>query len=130
MIKKELNDEQDIATLIDSFYKKVLEHDRLAYFFTEAIHNWSFHKQQFIKYWSSQILFTDSYEGTPLHRHVHIDQHFEKGFTRQHFDDWAALWQETVEELFVGDKAELAKECGVNMAKNIYLKMFLNREFS
>ena len=52
---------------------------------------------------------------------------YAKGFTKDHFDEWARLWVETVDELFEGSKANLAKESGVNMAKNIYLKMFVNR---
>ncbi len=127
MEKRLLTDEYDIEVLIDVFYAKVLRHPELSVFFSEAVHNWPFHKGRFIKYWSAQILFTETYEGTPLHQHVEVDQRFKSGFTKHHFDEWARLWVETVNELFYGEKAELARESGANMAKNIYLKMFFNR---
>jgi hemoglobin len=125
--KKPLQSAEDVSLLIDTFYQKVLEHPELSYYFSEAILNWPFHKERFMLYWTRQILFTDTYEGTPLHQHVAVDQKFERGFNKGHFDEWARLWMETVDELFDGPKAELAKESGTNMAKNIYHKMFFNR---
>lgn len=127
-MKARIESEFEIEMLIDTFYEKVLEHEELSYFFSEAVMNWEFHKQMFIKYWSKQILFTDSYEGSPLHRHIEVDRRFGRSFTKYHFEEWTRLWVETIDILFEGDKAELAKESGVNMAKNIYLKMFVNRK--
>lgn len=127
MEKRTLSTVEDIELLIDTFYDRILKHEALSYFFSDAVKNWDFHKQQFVRYWSSQILFTDTYEGSPLGRHVFIDNHFEHKFRKEHFDDWARVWAETVDDLFEGEKADLAKESGVNMARNIYLKMFVNR---
>ena len=127
-MKARIESEFEIEMLIDTFYEKVLEHEELSYFFSEAVMNWEFHKQMFIKYWSTQILFTDSYEGSPLNRHIEVDHRFGRSFTKYHFEEWTRLWVETIDILFEGDKAELAKESGVNMAKNIYLKMFVNRK--
>ena len=127
-MKARIESEFEIEMLIDTFYEKVLEHEELSYFFSEAVMNWEFHKQMFIKYWSKQILFTDSYEGSPLNRHIEVDHRFGRSFTKYHFEEWTRLWVETIDILFEGDKAELAKESGVNMAKNIYLKMFVNRK--
>ena len=117
----------DIYLLIDTFYEKVLKNSLLSVFFTHAIENWPFHKQQFVKYWSKQILFTDSYEGSPLPLHIHVDKLYKGSFKKEHFEEWERLWIETVDQLFKGEKAEIAKEAGQNMAKNIYLKMFVNR---
>lgn len=127
-MKRQIVDTSDIEILIDTFYAKVLRHPELSYFFSESVGNWAVHKQHFIRYWSAQILFTDSYQGTPLHRHIEVDQHFERSFTRAHFEEWVRLWEESVNELFIGEKAELAIESGKNMAKNIYFKMFFNRK--
>jgi hemoglobin len=127
MDKRSLSSQEDVSLLIDSFYEKVLKHPELSYYFSEAIHNWPFHKDRFMKYWSKQILFEETYEGTPLHQHVAVDQRFDRGFKKEHFDEWTRVWIETVDELFEGPKAELAKESAANMAKNIYHKMFFNR---
>lgn len=126
-MKAILESEYEIEILIDTFYEKVMGHAELSYFFSEAVLNWAFHKKKFIQYWSKQILFKESYEGSPLHKHVAIDHQFGRGFNKHHFHEWARLWEETVKELFEGEKAQLAIESGVNMAKNIYLKMFVNR---
>lgn len=84
-------------------------------------------KRIFLRYWSKQILFTDSYEGSPLHQHIEVDQRFDRGVAKFHFDEWTRLWVETFDALFESEKALSDKESGVNMAKNIYLKMFVNR---
>ena len=96
-MKARIESEFEIEMLIDTFYEKVLEHEELSYFFSEAVMNWEFHKQMFIKYWSKQILFTDSYEGSPLHRHIEVDQKFGRSFTKYHFEEWARLWVETID---------------------------------
>ncbi|MBR10145.1 MAG: hypothetical protein CMP48_20950 [Rickettsiales bacterium] len=127
-MKAQIRSKFEIEILIDTFYEKVLEHEELSRFFSSAVLNWDFHKKIFVSYWSKQILFTDTYEGSPLHRHIDVDQKFERGFTKHHFDEWARRWVETIDILFEGEKADLAKESGVNMAKNIYLKMFFNRK--
>ena len=126
-MKKALGERADIELLIDRFYEKVLQSPELSYYFVHAIPNWDFHKERFIKYWTSQILFSDEYPETPLHQHVAVDERYQRSFTKHHFDLWAQLWVNTVDELFVGERAELAKESGANMAKNIYLKMYINR---
>ena len=128
MEKKVIEDQMDIYLLIDSFYEKVLQHEELAYFFKHAVGNWPVHKQAFVRYWSKQILFTDSYPDSPLQAHIQIDQMYDNNFRKEHFEEWSRLWCDTVDALFTGDKADLAKESGSNMAKNIYLKMFVNRK--
>ena len=127
MKKKDITDEMDIYLLIDMFYEKILKNEMLSHFFQHAIESWPEHKQMFVKYWSKQILFTDTYEGSPLHTHIAVDHMYGKGFTKAHFDEWTRIWTETVNALFAGSKAQLAIEAGQNMAKNIYLKMFVNR---
>ncbi len=129
MEKRPLTDEYDIEVLIDVFYTKVLRHKELSVFFSDAVKNWEYHKKRFVQFWSAQILFTDTYDGgTPLPQHVEIDRKYGGKFKKEHFDAWTNIWVETVNELYVGEKAELAKETGENMARNIYMKMFLNRK--
>lgn len=129
MERRELTDEYDIEVLIDVFYAKVLRHPNLSVYFSHAVKNWDFHKTRFVQFWSSRLLFTESYDGgTLLPQHVAIDAQFDHSFNKGLFDDWAQLWVETVNELFIGEKAKLAIETGEHMAKNIYLKMFFNRK--
>lgn len=40
----------------------------------------------------------------------HIDLHRKEPLKVAHFDHWLALWNETVDEYFVGDMAEKAKQ--------------------
>lgn len=110
-VKGEIKTEDDIELLIDAFYAKVLKHPTLSYFFLNP---------------SKTGLSTSSIlSDTGLHRFflpTHMRVH-----RCTHFEEWSRLWQETVEQLFFGEKAEFAILSGQNMAKNIYLKMFFNR---
>ena len=125
----DIQSKEDIVRLIDVFYTKVVSNDQIGYFFSGAIENWPYHKSRFVDYWESQILFKESYEGSPLQRHIDIDKHYNHGFQPAHFELWICLFDESVEELFSGEKADLAKEAAKNMAKNIYYKMFFNRKY-
>jgi hemoglobin len=40
-----------------------------------------------------------------------------------HFDRWVALWRRTVDELFAGERAELAKVHAVRVAHAFYRRL-------
>ncbi|MBV6645824.1 MAG: group III truncated hemoglobin [Cyclobacteriaceae bacterium] len=127
-MKNDITSKVDIARLIDHFYDKVLRDPDLNLFFKEAIGNWPYHKQRFVDFWSSRVLFADSYQETPLRSHIAIDKKFDNSFHPKHFEKWTSLFNETVDELFEGEKAKLAKDTGANVSQNIYKQMFIGRK--
>jgi hemoglobin len=65
-------------------------------------------------FWENAILFSGSYAGNPikLHKQLHPIQPLNK----THFNRWNNLFVKTVNELFKGSKADLAKERALNIS--------------
>jgi hemoglobin len=114
-LKKDIETRTDIELLVNTFYTKVIADNKLGYIFNDvALVNWSTHFVILYNFWENVILFTGSYEGNPvnLHKHIHHIQPLDK----THFNRWNKLFLDTVNELFEGSKADLAKERALSIS--------------
>jgi hemoglobin len=114
-LKKDIENRTDIELLVNTFYTKVIADNKLGYIFNDvALVNWSTHFLIMYDFWENVILFTGSYEGNPvnLHKHLHHIQPLDK----THFNRWNKLFLDTVNELFEGSKADLAKERALSIS--------------
>jgi hemoglobin len=62
-----------------------------------------------------------SYSGTPFEPHARL--HAKANLHAGHFGRWLALWIETVDELFAGEHAELAKAHAVRVAQAFHRRL-------
>ena len=98
----------DIELLVNVFYEKVIADKQLNFIFEEmAKVNWATHLPAMYNFWENIILFTGSYEGNPLNLHKHL--HHITPLEEAHFNTWNRLYISTVDELFEGPNATLAK---------------------
>jgi hemoglobin len=119
---KLLQNEKDISLLVNNFYHKVLEDELLAPFFEHAMkHNWETHLEVMNRFWNNILFYTGGYFGTPLQSHQ-VLHHF-KALQPQHFERWLLLFNTTVDELFTGKKAELAKARAYSIAIVMQMKV-------
>lgn len=122
-MKKDIEHRSDIELMVDAFYKKVLADKQLGFIFQDVAKvNWSTHIPLLYDFWENVILFTGSYEGNPVHLHKHL--HAIEPLSKTHFDRWNKLFILTVDQLFEGSKAELAKERAINISGIIRDKVF------
>jgi hemoglobin len=68
-----------------------------------------------------QLLQEGRYDGNPMK--IHLDLHFQEPLTKAHFDRWLAHFNSTVDELFEGPKAHLAKERALSIATVMQIKI-------
>lgn len=114
IIKKEIENEEDIKNLIHQFYAKVrLDHLLAPVFEAVVKDNWEYHLQVMCDFWSSMLLYTRKYLNDPMGKHMPLP------IEAIHFDKWLFLFEETVDELFIGYNANDAKETAHNMARVI-----------
>lgn len=114
-MKKDIENRQDIELLVDTFYKKVLADKKLGFIFEDVAKvNWSTHIPLVYDFWENVILFTGSYEGNPVHLHKHL--HAIEPLNKSHFDRWNKLFILTVNQLFEGMKADLAKDRAISIS--------------
>ena len=98
----DLTDRRDVIKLVDAFYAKVREDALLAPIFSNL--DWPKHVPTMYDFWSTLLFAEVSYKGNPFQKHMHLD------INARHFEKWLELFQQTVDELFEGDKATEAKE--------------------
>ncbi len=99
----------DIKILLDTFYTKVLKDEVIGYIFTDiAKLKVEKHMPILYAFWDSVIFGTANYKGNAMLTHIELNK--KEALTDAHFDRWQMLYFETVDELFVGEKANLAKD--------------------
>ncbi|WP_254560186.1 group III truncated hemoglobin [Dyadobacter diqingensis] len=111
-VTREILDLEDVKLLVDSFYDKVREDDKLAPVFEERIQgNWRPHLQKMYKFWQTVLLGEHTYFGSPFPHHAMLP------VDHSHFATWLELFNQTIEELFSGEKAEEARWRALKMAE-------------
>jgi hemoglobin len=121
-MRKELQGEEDIRRLVCSFYEKVLQDPLLSPFFTDTLAGkWDKHLQVMQGFWNNVIFYTGDYTGNPLVVHKLI--HKFKPLDKIKFERWLSLFTQTVDELFIGEKAQLAKQRAASIATVMQLKI-------
>lgn len=99
---KEITSKEDVEQLVNAFYTKVLDDDLLSPFFKQM--NFALHLPKMIHFWSFVLLDEAGYTTDVTAKHLHMP------LTQAHFDRWLSLFNSTVDDLFVGEKAQLAKQ--------------------
>src|SRR5215217_266733 len=108
-MKKKIESFEDVQLLVRSFYEKVLQDEMLSPFFSYVKDNrWEKHLEVLDHFWNNILFYSGGYYGNPLE--VHKTLHHFSHLTSENFDRWLHLFNANVDELFYGEKAELAKQ--------------------
>jgi hemoglobin len=122
-MKRDIVSRNDIELLVNAFYGKVKTDPLIGYIFNDVTKvNWEKHLPVMYDFWDNAIFYTGGYSGNPLktHQQLHALCHLNK----QHFDRWTELFTSTVDELYEGDKAGLAKQRARSIATVMQIKIF------
>ncbi len=114
---KEINDRSDIEILVNRFYDKVKKDELLGPLFAHI--DWPKHLPTMYNFWSSLLLGDQSYRDNPFAKHVPL------AIDARHFGQWLVLFKQTVDENFVGEKAEEVKSRAQSIASVWQHKMGL-----
>jgi len=125
-MKIDIENKADIELLIDSFYDKVKKDEKIGFIFIEIIgSDWSHHLPVMYHFWNMVLFSQPGYEGSPVRKHLELDNRIK--LEKEHFDRWLELWNGTVDTLFTGEIADMAKNKAALMANLINLKVDMNR---
>ncbi len=112
----------DIKQLVDSFYQKVNHDELLAPIFNQLARvDWEQHLPTMYKFWGSLLLGNRSYQGQPWPKHAVLP------VNAAHFARWLSLFKETVDDHFEGHKAIEAKNIAASIADTFQNRMRLVR---
>lgn len=121
-MKEDIEDRKDIELLIDSFYDKVKQDTVIGFFFTKVVQiNWEKHLPVMYDFWENIVFQTGSYNGNPMEKHFELNK--KSQVTMEHFQRWTLLFNETVDELYSGVKAELIKQRALSIATVMQIKI-------
>lgn len=105
--------EQEISELVDRFYAKVRLDPEIGPIFNETVADWDVHLRLLKDFWSTVLLGTGRYKGSPPVAHFNLpigDKHFER---------WLALFEETAGEVMRPLHAELVSERAHHIGENM-----------
>jgi hemoglobin len=116
-VKSDILTRNEIKILVDRFYDKVNSDPLLGPVFSHV--DWPHHLPIMYDFWSSMLLGDQTYRGNPLQRHLSLP------IDARHFQQWLALFKQTVDENFEGEKAEEVKMRAQSIAGIFQVKMGL-----
>lgn len=122
-MKTEIKGIKEIKILVDAFYERLLKDDRISFYFNNV--HWEQHLPVMYQFWENTLFYTGTYNGNPMVSHQRL--HDQQPFTEEHFNIWLTHFLETVDELFEGEKAELAKQRATSIATIMKIKLIYPR---
>ncbi len=105
---RDIQTKEDITQLVDVFYGKIMKDALLSTFFKHL--NLTVHLPKMVQFWSFVLIDEAGYSTNV------VDKHMKMPLAKNHFDQWLKLFNETLDELFVGEKVELAKQRAFTIA--------------
>ena len=119
---QDIRSREDIERLVKEFYSKVRANDKLGYIFDDIMKiDWDYHIPILVDFWESILLDTGAYTRNAMGEHFKVNQKVK--LEPLHFTTWLELFDSTVDELFAGEKADLAKRRAHSVAQLMQLKM-------
>lgn len=103
LMKKELENREDIALLVNTFYEAARKDTLLQPIFEEVAQvDWNHHLPRMYDFWESVLFGEIAFKGNPMVAHIDLSRKTEMG--QRQFDAWLAIWGLTVDQLFTGKK--------------------------
>lgn len=108
---------EQISKLVDQFYARALEDERLGPIFNSHIDGtWPEHLKKMKSFWRSVLLRTGEYKGKPVPVHTKLPD-----ITTQDFQTWLHLFQSAVEDNFCPPAQPLVIEASQRIASSLWL---------
>lgn len=111
----DLTTREHVLALVDAFYARVRADEVLGPIFDdEANVNWDAHLPKMYAFWESVLFGTPGFKGNPLAVHAELAQRV--ALTDREFGRWLGLFDASVDSLFSGPGADLARTRAARIA--------------
>ncbi len=127
-MKHDIQTRDDLFLLVKTFYEKLFADELLQTIFIDVAKiKLEEHLPILVDFWDSILLDGDTYRRNQMEKHTELNKKFR--LEKQHFDQWIFLWNQTIDELFAGERAEHAKFRAKSIADIMSYKMdYLNKD--
>ena len=119
---RDIEDRADCERLVRAFYGRALVDPIIGWIFVDVAKlDLEAHVPQIASFWETILLGSRSYAGGAFAPHAAL--HARVRLRAGHFERWLALWGATVDELFAGERAELAKAHALRVAQAFHRRL-------
>ena len=119
---RDIETRADCERLVRAFYKRALDDPIIGWIFVDVAKlDVEAHVPQIASFWETILLGSRSYAGGAFAPHAALNARVR--LRAGHFERWLALWRVTVDELFVGERAELAKAHALRVAQAFHRRL-------
>ena len=118
----EISSRADIERLVTAFYARLMKNRDIGHFFTQVVElDLAKHIPRIVDFWESILFQSGGYDGDPMAVHINLNKRspMEAG----HFGEWVLQFCTTVDEMYSGEKAELAKQRAYAIASLMQVKI-------
>ena len=113
---RDIDTRADCERLVRAFYGRALRDEVIGWLFTDVARlDLEAHVPRIASFWETVLLGVRTYGGGAFAPHAAL--HARAPLRRGHFERWLHLWNATVDELFTGPRAELAKSHAARVAR-------------
>ena len=112
--------EAQIAALVRTFYERVRLDPELGALFESAVHDWPAHLGTLTDFWSSVMLTSGRYKGSPMAAHLRHAGAIEPAM----FERWLTLWRQTARETLAPAEAAAVAAKAERIAESLKLALF------
>jgi hemoglobin len=112
----DISTREDCERLVRAFYSRALDDPIIGFLFTDVAKlDVEAHVPVIASFWETILLGAQTYRGGAFRPHALL--HRQVPLRSGHFERWLVLWRDTVDELFEGERAELAKAHAQRVAR-------------
>jgi hemoglobin len=112
----------DCERLVRAFYGHALHDPVIGWIFVDIAQlDIEAHVPHIASFWETILLGAQSYSGGAFRPHAAL--HARVPLRAGHFERWLWLWRTTVDDLFVGERAELAKSHATRVAQAFHARL-------
>ena len=123
-VHPDLPSEEDLARLIPAFYARVREDPLIGPVFNAAIDDWPHHLERLTAFWSSVMLTSGRYKGSPMQAHLRHRGSIEP----EMFARWLALWHEVTDAMLSPAAARAMQGKADLIGESLQLALFYRPE--
>ena len=121
-MKADIENRADIENLVNLFYHYVKQDKTIGFIFNDVVKmNWETHIPLITDFWETILLDNPVYKKNAME--VHYDINRKLPLKVEHFESWLQLFNNTIDELYQGEKANLAKTRAKSIAAVMQFKM-------
>jgi hemoglobin len=123
-MRHDIEDRADCERLVRTFYGRALTDPVIGFIFVDVARlDLEEHVPRITSFWETILLGAQSYGGGAFRPHAVLNMKVR--LRAGHFERWLWLWRTTVDELFVGERAELAKTHADRVARAFHARLQL-----